>query len=48
VASDYTRYTCTNCHEHAPDRLAREHAKEGITDLRNCVRCHRNGRERED
>jgi len=45
VSGDYARYTCTNCHEHSPDRLAREHAEEGITDLRDCVRCHRSGRE---
>jgi hypothetical protein len=39
----FKSYVCTNCHEHSPERLAHEHAEEGITDLRDCVRCHRGG-----
>jgi hypothetical protein len=40
----FERYSCTGCHEHSPDRVARQHAEEGITNLDDCVRCHRGGR----
>lgn len=40
-------YTCMGCHEHSPDRVARQHDEEGIADLSNCVRCHPTGREHE-
>jgi hypothetical protein len=38
-------YTCTGCHEHALDRMLREHREEGITDLEKCRRCHPSGNE---
>jgi hypothetical protein len=41
---DFTSYDCTTCHEHSPARLARQHDEEGLTDLRDCVRCHRDGK----
>ncbi len=41
VGNDTSRYTCTNCHEHAPDRIAARHRREGIEDVRNCASCHR-------
>lgn len=40
---DYRRYTCYGCHEHTPENMRAEHAEEGIRNLDNCVRCHRNG-----
>ncbi len=45
LKSDYSRYTCYGCHEHQPDKIRREHVKEGITDFTNCVKCHRNARD---
>ena len=45
TTNDFRKYTCTGCHEHSLDRLTREHAEEGITQLDNCVRCHRDGTE---
>lgn len=45
LVNDFKQYTCTGCHEHSPDRLAREHAEEGIRNIDNCIRCHRSGRE---
>jgi len=45
TANNFSQYTCTGCHEHSLERLAREHAEEGITRLDNCVRCHRDGTE---
>lgn len=45
TGKDHSTYTCYGCHEHSPDRIARQHAEEGIQDLRNCVRCHRDGTE---
>lgn len=45
----YRTYTCYGCHEHLPDRIAREHREEGITGSRldDCVRCHRSARDHE-
>ena len=45
ISDGYRSYSCTGCHEHSPDRLAREHAEEGIRNLDHCVRCHRDGSE---
>lgn len=45
--NNFKEYTCTNCHEHSQNRLYNEHAEEGITNLSNCVRCHRSGSEHE-
>ncbi|MFA7332274.1 MAG: hypothetical protein WC326_14485 [Candidatus Delongbacteria bacterium] len=41
----YNSYSCTGCHVHNPARLAAEHREEGISDWRDCVRCHRSGDE---
>jgi len=38
----YARYTCYGCHEHTPSNIRRKHEEEGIGDLENCVKCHRN------
>ncbi len=45
ISRDFRTYSCTGCHEHSPDRIAREHAEEGIRRFDDCVRCHRNGSE---
>jgi hypothetical protein len=45
VDNNYRRYTCYGCHEHTPDNIWAEHAEEGVRNLDNCVRCHRNSRE---
>ena len=41
TGGDYGRYTCFGCHEHQPAQIRFRHAREGITNLENCVRCHR-------
>lgn len=43
--SDYRRYTCYGCHEHTPANVLAEHREEGLTDIANCVRCHRSADE---
>jgi hypothetical protein len=43
----FAQYGCNGCHEHSPERVLREHAKEDITNLDDCVRCHRSPRDRE-
>lgn len=43
--NDYSRYTCYGCHEHQPDKVRREHIKEGIQKFENCVECHRSAEE---
>lgn len=43
--NNFKSYSCTNCHEHSGNKLFSEHAEEGITDISNCVRCHRSGNE---
>ncbi len=40
---NYKSYTCMNCHEHSPSRIAGEHIEEGIRDYNNCIKCHRSG-----
>jgi hypothetical protein len=45
VGNDFKRYTCYGCHEHTPAGIRSEHVEEGISDIRDCVRCHRNARE---
>lgn len=47
VSSGYSVYTCYNCHEHSPSRIAQKHLKEGIRNYTDCVRCHRSGNEHE-
>jgi hypothetical protein len=42
LGSDYKRTTCYGCHEHTPAKMRAEHAEEGIRDLENCAKCHRN------
>ncbi len=43
VAGNYRRYTCYGCHEHQPAQMIAEHREEGIGNISNCARCHRNG-----
>ncbi|NMW20855.1 MAG: hypothetical protein HKK67_04345 [Chlorobiaceae bacterium] len=40
---NYRKYTCCNCHEHSPARIAWKHEKEGILNYQNCMKCHRDG-----
>lgn len=47
TGGDFTRYTCFSCHEHRPDQILAEHREEGISDIRDCARCHRGGRSEE-
>lgn len=58
LGGNYKQYTCYGCHEHQQAKIIAEHREEGITNIQNCVRCHRSahgeaggereGRERED
>jgi len=41
---NYATYTCYGCHEHTEAGTRAQHAEEGITDLRDCVKCHAGGR----
>lgn len=43
VGQNYKRYTCYGCHEHQRSRMIAKHREEGITNINNCVRCHRSG-----
>lgn len=43
--NNYTTYTCYGCHEHTPGNILGEHQEEGITNITDCVRCHRSGDE---
>ncbi|MEN2786891.1 cytochrome c3 family protein [Sphingomonas qilianensis] len=40
---DFTRHTCFSCHAHQPAQIRALHAEEGMRNVENCVRCHRNG-----
>lgn len=41
TANDFKPYSCYSCHEHNEADLIREHSEEGISDIDNCVECHR-------
>lgn len=41
LGGNYKQYTCYGCHEHQHARIIAEHREEGITNIQNCVRCHR-------
>jgi hypothetical protein len=43
IGGNFNRYTCFACHEHQPDQIRARHAREGITNIENCARCHRSG-----
>ncbi len=48
-SAGYRQYTCYGCHEHTPQRIAAEHREEGVmlSNLPDCVRCHRSASEHE-
>lgn len=41
--ANYKAYTCYGCHEHTPANVVGQHREEGISNLRDCARCHRSG-----
>jgi hypothetical protein len=45
--ASYKSYTCYGCHEHTESRMIAKHREEGVSNLRDCVRCHRSADEHE-
>lgn len=43
--ADYKQYTCYGCHEHTKRKMISEHVEEGITNISDCARCHKNANE---
>jgi len=41
--NNFKEYTCYGCHEHSPGNIESKHNEEGISNLTNCVRCHKSG-----
>ncbi|MEO0006677.1 MAG: hypothetical protein RJA20_873 [Bacteroidota bacterium] len=41
VGNDYESYTCYGCHEHNRADILNEHREEGISNIKDCVRCHK-------
>ena len=41
VGGNVKTFTCFNCHEHKQSQIEARHREEGISDIENCVRCHR-------
>ncbi len=39
--ASYQQYTCYGCHAHTPAGTVAQHREEGMTNLRDCARCHR-------
>lgn len=48
VGNNYQRYTCYGCHEHTPENIRSEHREEGISDINNCIECHRSANKHEN
>ena len=44
---NYRSYTCYGCHEHSEARILRKHREERISNIGDCVRCHRSASEHE-
>ena len=47
LSNNYNTYTCYGCHEHTAGNILNEHREEGITNLTDCVSCHRSSDEHE-
>lgn len=47
AGNNYERYTCYGCHEHKPEKIRSKHSEEGISNINNCVECHRSADEHE-
>ena len=45
TTSSYKQYTCYGCHEHSQGKIAEEHTEEGISNIANCISCHKSGNE---
>ena len=45
-STNYSSYTCYNCHEHSRSNVLEEHGN--ISNLNDCIRCHWDGREHGD
>ena len=43
--NNFKTYTCFGCHEHSMNNVMGEHSEEGISNITNCVACHRSGNE---
>ncbi|MCC6727456.1 MAG: class III cytochrome C family protein [Saprospiraceae bacterium] len=42
---NFETYTCYGCHEHTASNIRAEHSEEGISNINDCVACHRSGNE---
>jgi hypothetical protein len=45
TSNNYKAYTCYGCHEHTQSKIIQEHNEEGISNINNCVSCHKSGNE---
>lgn len=43
--SNFSVYTCYGCHEHSVGNVMQEHREEGISNINDCVSCHKSGNE---
>jgi len=48
IPGDYKAYTCYGCHEHRPEKVARQHREVAPAKLENCLDCHSRGHKRRD
>ena len=45
TGNNFNIYTCYSCHEHSESKTIKEHLEEGITQISNCVSCHKSSDE---
>ncbi len=48
TGNNYRTYTCFGCHEHSAGDINGEHREHGMSNISNCVSCHKSGNEHED
>jgi hypothetical protein len=41
ITEDYKKYSCYGCHEHTESKMMEEHSEEGISNIADCVSCHK-------
>ncbi len=47
ITSNFKAYTCYGCHEHSESKMYEEHSEEGISNISDCISCHKSANKNE-
>lgn len=45
TSNNYKAFTCYGCHEHSQGEIIKEHNEEGLSNINDCIACHKSGNE---